>query len=92
MTYRCGIGDGLAALGFTPGPPHVRCDAPGCAATCEAKVTRGGAPAWLRNGTAPHGWRKLKLDDGTSRDYCPAHRSVGLGVKRPAVEEGKEDG
>jgi hypothetical protein len=72
MTYRCGIGAGLEALGMEPGPPHIRCDAPGCTRTFEAVATRGGPPAWLRNGTAPKGWR-TERDGDKRRDYCPIH-------------------
>lgn len=74
MTYRCGIGDGMARLGMVPGPPHIFCDV--CGLKLEAVATRGGAPAWLRKGTAPKGWGMARLPDGTRRDFCPRHKSA----------------
>ncbi len=50
----------------------VRCDAPGCTRFLEVKATRGGPPAWLRNGTAPRGWKTRKVDD-KRHDLCPVH-------------------
>ncbi len=71
MTYRCGIGP---RLGLPEGPPHVFCDAPGCTAKFEAVEARGGGPpAWLRNGTAPPGWRTIRRGEHRI-DYCPEHK------------------
>lgn len=67
MTYRCGIGPGLP--GLAPCEPHVICDS--CGVRLVARVTRGGAPAWLRNGLPPPGWRLVR-GAGARWDYCPA--------------------
>jgi hypothetical protein len=73
VTYRCGIGPGLP---LPPGPPHIRCDAPGCEATFEAVASRGAAPMWLANGTAPRGWHTERHGPNNElrRDLCPDHR------------------
>lgn len=89
MTYRAGIGLGMASLGFAPGPPHVRCDALGCSATFEAKVTRGGPPAWLRDGKAPPGWRTQRTGD-RRWDFCHAHRHVRAAFCTCGVHDGPE--
>lgn len=68
MTYHCGIGPGLAALGLAPDEPHVVCD--GCGLRANGTTRDGDAAAWLRNGKAPRGWR-LARDGDTRRDYCP---------------------
>ena len=70
MTYHAGIGLGMAVLGFRPREPHVTCD--GCGMVASG-VTRDGWPtAWLRNGTAPPGWRLTRREDGTSDHRCKA--------------------
>ena len=83
MSYRCGLGMGMEALGFEPGPPMLRCDYPGCTGFKEDLPTRGGAPAWLRNGTAPRGWKTVKHPSGRRYDLCPTHAtsSGGSGAK-----------
>jgi hypothetical protein len=85
MTYVCGFGPGMAGLGIEPGPPHIFCDT--CGLKYEAKETRGGAPAWLRNGTAPKGWLVRRTADGQRRDYCPRHKATQL--ESAAEEKGK---
>lgn len=84
MTYRCGIGPGIAALGVEPGPPRITCNL--CARVLEVREVRGGAPAWLRNGTAPKGWR-LVYEDGHRIDLCP--RCVEDGARRRALHDAR---
>lgn len=82
MTYHAGIGLGLASLVGRPEAPldpHVRCDAPGCAAIAVG-VDRTGFPrAWIRNGKAPPKWRmdrNMSVDGVLLRyDYCPEHKA-----------------
>ena len=71
MTYRCGIGLGMAAIGIEPGPPHVRCDT--CGLRISAETNSGRPKAWLLNRKAPPGWLMIRpSDDATQRrDYCP---------------------
>lgn len=74
MTYRAGIGPGLAkAFGYEPGPPHVRCDEPGCDATYEAKETRFGPPRWLLDNKAPPRW-SMRRERDKRIDLCPVHK------------------
>jgi hypothetical protein len=68
MSYRCGIGEGMVALGLEPGPPRITCDQ--CGEVMAVKY--GMPPAWLLNGKAPRGWRSVALKDGTRRDFCPS--------------------
>jgi len=76
MTYHCGIGAGMAALGIRPRDPYVVCDAPGCAARCEG-LTRDGMPrAWIRSGKAPPGWRKVERAETVPLHYCPKHKGA----------------
>jgi hypothetical protein len=75
MTYHCGIGSGMAALGFTPCEPYLLCD--GCGARYEI-VKRGVccAPNWLLDNKAPKGWGYKRAEPKTMH-YCPdcnAHR------------------
>ena len=70
MTYRCGMGAGMARFGFEEGPPHIICD--GCGTTLLARTRSGGAPEWLLSGKAPRGWRMQPIEDGYCRkDWCP---------------------
>lgn len=74
MTYRAGIGPSLAqALGVTDAAsvPTLTCDVVNCNYRIEVKPTRGGMPAWLRNGTAPRGWRACPQLDGKKQHLCP---------------------
>jgi hypothetical protein len=80
VTYRAGLGLGMASLGFTPGPPHLRCD--GCGLVLEAVTQRGGPPSWLLNRKAPKGWKMIRNDDGTRRDWCPRCKDT------PAASDG----
>lgn len=71
MSYRAGVGEGLRALGFTPGPPHVRCD--GCGAV-QLATRRDGLPyVWLMRGKGPPKWLLVEAGE-TRRDYCPGCR------------------
>lgn len=71
MSYRAGIGYGMALLGLEPGPPHVFCDHDGCVARVNADGPR--QPAWLRNNKPPRGWQLVRCD-GVRRDYRPRHK------------------
>lgn len=72
MTYRCGIAPNMALLGFTPGPPQIRCDEPGCSAKVVLRDDRP-PPAWFLDGKAPPRWRIVR-DGDTRHDYCPLHK------------------
>jgi hypothetical protein len=67
MSYRCGIGSTLAAVGgCEPSDPHILCDG------CGAVVTIRRPPAWFLAGKPPRGWRGLRMADGSRRwDLCP---------------------
>lgn len=70
MTYRAGLGLGF---GVDAREPMVTCDEPGCVAKFTAREGRGGGPPkWLRNGTAPPGWKLVREGD-KRRDFCPLH-------------------
>lgn len=73
MSYHCGVGHGMQALGYSPREPHIQCD--GCLKVyvIKARGAGGAAPAWFIDGKAPPGWRKV--NEGTTvepvrRDYC----------------------
>jgi len=69
MTYRCGIGAGMAQLGFEPCEPHLVCDDCGLKLTIDRDRI---APAWLLNNKAPKGWLCIhNREDFTRTDYCP---------------------
>ena len=78
MTYRCGLGRGIAKLtGLEEGPPHIFCD--DCGLKLEARTRSGGAPMWLLNQKAPRGWLLIRHEDPTTgvilrEDYCPMCR------------------
>lgn len=79
MSYRCGIGEGLAKkLGIAPGPPMITCDR--CSIYLVARTKSGGPPAWLLNNRAPPGWELIRHEDPTGailrEDYCPACRAA----------------
>jgi len=80
MTYKCGIGLGMATIGFTPRDPHVVCDICG---TIDNGVRVDGYPKqWLHNGTAPKGWKMVRreMEDGIyRRDYCGRCKDKGDG-------------
>ena len=67
MTYRCGIGPGIP--GMQEGAPHLRCDE--CGLVLEARASRGGPPAWLRENRPPKGWAMARLGDVRRLDICP---------------------
>ena len=70
MSYRAGIGAGMARIGFTPGEPHIQCD--GCGAVRLVAGKTSYAPAWFLAGRAPPGWRGVRTHDGEKRwDLCP---------------------
>lgn len=69
MTYQCGIGRGMEALGLSPCRPHIRCD--GCGLVLDA-LTKNGLPhRWLLDQTAPRGWSVRIPEDGQRIDHCP---------------------
>ncbi len=70
MSYRCGIGPGLAALGMEPGEPRVTCD--GCGLRTGVTKASGMPYAWFLNRKGPPGWKSTRTADGaTSHDLCP---------------------
>lgn len=81
MSYRCGIGRGLEALGLEPGPPRITCDACGRVLT----IKQGLPPKWLLDNRAPPKWTLFRQDDGTRRDFCPDHTLETLLVERDAA-------
>lgn len=87
MSYRCGMGYGMARLGFEEGPPHIRCD--DCGTRLNATTRSGGQPAWLLNSKAPKGWLLIRQDDHTRIDYCPACRAKHA-QPRPSADGGRE--
>lgn len=86
MTYRCGIGLGMAALGIEPGPPHVRCDTCGLRISAETKA--GGPTQWLLKRKAPKGWLMIRPNDDATqrRDYCPRCRTA---AEAPGPADGR---
>lgn len=82
MTYQCGIGGGMARLGFTPCEPHIICD--GCGATRLVSTQRTHGPAqWFFKGKCPPGWSGGRKADHTRDDWCPActaRKAIGAGM------------
>lgn len=72
MSYRCGIGEGMRALGWVPGPPRMWCD--GCGVTCQMLKRNGMPYQWFLALKAKPGWKKVwpNGEGMSSRDYCPA--------------------
>jgi hypothetical protein len=71
MSYRVGIGGGMARLGFVPNDPHIVCDGCGTVRRLDGQASRA-PPAWFLSGKPPPGWSGTRSKDGTSRtDYCP---------------------
>jgi len=69
MSYHCGFGRGMSVFGVEPREPFIECD--GCGDTiCTTKA--GGLPrAWFINGKGAPGWRLVRTEPGSRRDYCP---------------------
>lgn len=68
MTYRCGIGPGMAAIGLAPREPHFECDGDGCDAV---RSVGDFPPRWFLAGKPPPGWRKVpRVDSDLSDHYC----------------------
>lgn len=75
MTYQCGIGGGMARLGFRPCEPHIVCD--GCGVTrpiCGQRTC--GPQAWFLRGKAAPKWSGGRRADHTREDWCPACTAV----------------
>lgn len=69
MSYQCGIGPSMRALGIQPRDPHIVCD--GCGAT-RVITSSHVPPAWFLDGKPPPKWRLLRKHDGSNRwDLCP---------------------
>jgi len=70
MSYRCGIGLGMAKFGFTPGPPVIICD--NCGREHAVCGSNSYLPyKWFLNNKAPKGWKTEKTADGLGRvDWC----------------------
>ena len=89
MTYHCGIGPGMAQLGFEPCEPHLVCDDCGLRLTIDRSRI---APAWLLNDTAPRGWLCVHSEvDGahTRTDYCPRCKDKHVEKKPVTIQVGK---
>ncbi len=71
MSYRVGVGGGMAALGFQPRDPAIICDGCGLVRPVVAPG-RMGPPAWFLDDKAPPKWKQWKrLEDGQRLDFCP---------------------
>lgn len=80
MPYRAGIGHGMEALGFTPGPPAFYCDVCSRSVSVTPASRPYGPPfAWLLNGKLPPKWKKTERGD-----ECP----VCLATPKPSDGEG----
>lgn len=68
MTYRCGMGRGMAQYGFEPGPPRFTCDDCGAVFYVEGY---GAAPRFMcKEKPCPPGWKNVPVDEFKSRHYC----------------------
>ena len=69
VSYRVGIGPGLAAIGFEPREPALVCD--GCGVT-RSVMGRGigCAASWFLDGKAAPGW-SLRREGEKRSDFCP---------------------
>lgn len=75
MTYHCGLGPGMAALGIAPRDPFISCDHPGCEATKNGLNPDGMPYVWMRNGKAPPGWQRIERGSHLpSNHLCKDHR------------------
>ena len=71
MSYRVGIGFGMASLGFQPCDPAIICDGCGLVRPIVSSG-RMGPPAWFLDGKAPPKWKQGKrIPDGDRQDFCP---------------------
>lgn len=77
MTYHCGIGEGMAALGLTPREPHFACD--GCPTV--HTLANDIAPAWFAADKPPPGWRQV-IAEPKKLHYCPVC-AVARGLRKP---------
>jgi hypothetical protein len=71
MSYQCGIGGGMAEIGFCPCDPHIRCDFCGVTRLVATRRTHGPAK-WFMAGKPAPGWSGGRRADHTREDYCPA--------------------
>jgi hypothetical protein len=71
VSYRVGVGGGMAALGFQPCDPAIICD--GCGLVRPVvSPGRMGPPAWFLDSKSPPKWKQGKrLPDGARQDFCP---------------------
>ncbi len=69
MSYRAGIGPGMAALGLQPGEPHIVCD--GCGCTHEVSTRTSIAAVWFLKDRSPPRWGGHGHGTPSRRDYCP---------------------
>lgn len=73
MSYRCGLGPGMASIGVTPCEPHISCD--GCGV--QRPIVNPNArnlmpPKWFFAKRPPPGWKGLRTHNGEKRwDLCP---------------------
>lgn len=69
MSYRVGVGGGMAALGFQPCEPAIICDGCGLVHRIVAR-NRMGPPAWFFDGKAPPEWKLAQSEHGARQDFC----------------------
>lgn len=69
MSYHCGIGSGMQAIGYEPRDAHIECDNCGLVRNI-VKPGRMGPPAWFLDGKAAPGWKLVRTGE-TRADYCP---------------------
>ena len=71
MSYRVGVGAGMARIGLMPCDPAIICD--GCGLVRQVVAHRmGSAPGWFLDGKPPPRWKAGKrLENGQRQDFCP---------------------
>jgi hypothetical protein len=70
VSYRVGVGGGMAALGFQPCDPAIICDGCGLVRPI-VSPGRMGPPAWFFDGKAPPKWKLAQSEHGARQDFCP---------------------
>lgn len=69
MTYRAGVGPGLARMfGVEPGGPQITCD--GCGLVLRIREDRP-PPAWFLDGKAAPRWALTRPAEDVRDDRCP---------------------
>ncbi len=96
MSYHCGIGPGMRALGMEPCDPHIKCDTCGLVRSVETSRDMGRPAAWFLNRKKAPGWglRLEHLDHGMIKriDTCAnCLLREGATVNEPEVVVTAED-